>query len=461
MMLLLMLPAWPAKGFRLLFCIKSHAGRTLVVLIILFLQIVAQMSLPDFEIFSQLLFARIVAVRRILWTKHAAHNGKGHLYIPLVASTVEEAKKDLFPSYPATGDLPDMSAKDFISMLHPEAAPQPSLALALSDAKQLVGLLCARKPSEIGLLRDVFLEVALVAFLCDDAARAALCLSEAAALAAFMKKQATTVLPAAKSDASTAAPAKGGPPAKGAAPTAVSSTFNLPPFVQSELDEASAQYMSSRNGGDAPDPGAVSALSLFSLMTAMRREATVLPCEIASLRLMHAASIHAALIAGSPEYLSIAWPSSAATTSADSFVPDRVVSGWLHVGFGSGDSRYACLAVNSDDQQGLRVSLWSPALLTERRINRCFVLASEVVVAPSAGQDLESLLARSHGSGGAANADSALPVLAELCPQNEKFISEVQVSQWDHVAAFFDKASAAADSNSSSISSFFRQLVSK
>lgn len=419
------------------------------------------MPLPDFEIFSQLLFARIVAVRRILWSKHAVHNGKGHLSLSLAASTVEEAKKELFPSYPATGDLPDVSSKGFISMLHQETAPEPSLALALSDAKQLVGLLCARKPSEIGLLRDVFLEVSLIAFLCDDAAKAALCLSEAASLAAFMKRQATTVLPAAKSDASAAAPAKGAPPAKGAAPAAASSAFNLPPFVQSELEEASALYMSSRNGGDAPDPGAASALSLFSLMSAMRREATVLPCEIASLRLMHAASIHAALIAGSPEYLSIAWPSASATTSADSFVPDRVVSGWLHVGFGSSDSRYACLAVNSDDQQGLRVSLWSPALLTERRINRCFVLASEVVVAPAAGQDLDSLLARSHGSGGAANADTALPVLAELCPQNEKFISEVQVSQWDHVAAFFDKAAAAADSNSSSISSLFRQLVSK
>ncbi len=419
------------------------------------------MPLPDWDILAQLLFARLVAVRRSLWAKHAAHNGKGHLSLPLAASAVEEAKKELFPSYPAAGELPDVSAKSFISMLHQEAAPQPSLALALSDAKQLVGLLCARKPSEVGLLRDVFLEMALVAFLCDDAAKAALCLAEAASVAAFMKKQAATVLPAAKSDASAAAPSKAAPPAKGSAPAATSAAFNLPPFVQMELDEACAQYMASRSGGDAPDPGAASAQSLFSVMSAMRREATVLPCEVASLRVMHAATIHAALIAGSPEYLSIAWPSAAASTSADSFVPDRVVSGWLHIGFGAGDSRCACLAVCSDEQQNLRVSLWSPALLTERRITRSFVVASEVVVAPASGQDLESLLARPHGSGGAANADSALPVLAELCPQNEKFLSAVQVSQWDHLAAFFDKAAAAADSSSPSISSFFRQLVSQ
>ncbi len=424
-------------------------------------QIVAQMPLPDWDILAQLLFARLVSVRRSLWTKHAAHNGKGLLSLPLVASAVEEAKKELFPSYPATGELPDVSAKGFISMLHQEAAPQPSLALGLSDAKQLVALLCSRKPSEIGILRDIFLEVAMIAFLCDDAAKAALCLAEAASVAAFMKKQAVTVLPAAKSEAASAAPAKGAPPAKGAAPTSSSNTFNLPPFVQIELDEACAQYMATRNGGDAPGPDAASAQSLFSLMSAMRREASVLPCEMASLRLMHSASIHAALMAGSPEYLSIAWPSAAAVTSGDSFVPDRVVSGWLHIGFGAGDSRYACIAVCSDEQQRLRVSLWSPALLTERRINRSFIQASEVVVAPAAGQDLESLLARPHGSGGAASAESALHVLAELCPQNEKFLSEAKVTQWDHIAAFFDKDTAAADSSSPSISTLFMQLVSQ
>ncbi len=315
-----------------------------------------------------------------------------------------------------------MHVKGFISMLNQEAAPQASLAIALLDAKQLVGLLCSRKPSGIGILRDVFLEVALIAFLCDDAPKAALCLAEAAAVAAFIKRQAATVLPAAKSDASAAARAKGAPPAKRAATSSSSSAFNLPPFVQVELDEACAQYMSSRNGGDAPGPDAASALSLFSLMSAMRREATVLPCEIASLRLMHAASIHSALISGSPEYLAVAWPSAAAGTSAYSFVPDRVVSGWLHVGFGAGDSRHACIAVCSDEQQGLvGVSLWSPARLTERRINRSFIQASEVVVAPAAGQEWESVLARPHGSGGAASADSALQVLAELCPQNENF----------------------------------------
>ncbi len=424
------------------------------------MQIVAQMPLPDWDILAQLLFARIVAVRRSLWIKHAAHTGKGHLSLPLVASAVEEAKRDLFPSYPAAGELPDLSAKGFISMLHQETAPPPSLALGLSDAKQLVGLLCSRKPSDIGMLRDVFLEVALIAFLCDDAAKAALCLAEAASVAAFTKKQAAAMLPAAKSDATAAAPAKGAPPAKSAA-TAASAAFALPPFVQVELDEACAQYMASRNGGDAPGPDAASALSLFSLMSAMRREASVLPCEIASLRLMHSASIHAALIAGSPEYLSIAWPSAAAATLADSFVPDRVVSGWMHIGFGAGDSRYACLAVCSDEQQGLRVSLWSPALLTERRINRSFIQTSEVVVAPSAGQELESLLTRPHGSGGAASADSALHVLAELCPHNEKFLSEAKVTQWDHLAAFFDKTAAAADNSSPSISSFFRQIVSQ
>lgn len=425
------------------------------------LQIVAQMPLPDWDILAQLLFARIVAVRRSLWTKHAAHNGKGHLSLPLVASAVEEAKKELFPAYPSTGELPDVSAKGFISMLHQEVAPQASLAIALSDAKQLVGLLCSRKPSEIGILRDVFLEVALIAFLCDDAAKAALCLAEAAAVAAFIKRQAATVLPAAKSDASAAAPAKGAPPAKAAATSSSTSAFNLPPFVQVELDEACAQYMLARNGGDAPGPDAASALSLFSLMSAMRREATVLPCEMASLRLMHAASIHSALISGSAEYLAIAWPSAAAVTSADSFVPDRVVSGWLHIGFGAGDSRHACIAVCSDEQQGLRVSLWSPALLTERRINRSFIQASEVVVAPAAGQELESVLARPHGSGGAASADSALQVLAELCPQNENFLLEAKVTQWDHLAAFFDKTAAASDNSSSSISSFFRQLLSQ
>jgi hypothetical protein len=426
------------------------------------LQIVAQMPQPDWDILAQLLFARITAVRRCLWNKHAAHNGKGHLSLPLSAASVEDAKKELFPSYPSTGELPDVSAKGFISMLQQEAAPQPSLALALSDAKQLVGLLCSRKPSEIGLLRDVFLEVALVAFLCDDAAKAALCLAEAASVAAFIKKQAATVLPAAKADAAAAAPAKGAPPAKGAAPAAAaSSAFNLPPFVQVELDEACAQYMASRNGGDAPDPGAASALSLFSVMFAMRREASVLPCEMASLRMMHAASIHAALIAGSPDYLAVAWPAAAATTAADSFVPDRVVSGWLHIGFGAGDSRHACLAVCTDGQQSLRVSLWSPALLTERRISRSFVVASEVVVAPAAGQDLESLLARPHGSGGAATSETALPLLAELCPQNEKFASEVKPTQWEHIAALFDKAAAAADSTSPSISTFFRQIVSQ
>jgi hypothetical protein len=423
------------------------------------LQIVAQMPLPDWDVLAQLLFARLVAVRRSLWAKHAAHNGKGHRYLPLVATAVEEAKKELFPSYPAVGELPDVSAKGFISMLRPESVIEPSLALALSDAKQLVGLLCSRKPSEIGLLRDVFLEVAFIAFLCDDAAKAALCLAEAASVAAFMKKQAGTVLPAAKSDSAAAAPSKAAPPAKGAAPAAASTAFNLPAFVQMELDEACAQYMASRSGGEAPDPGAASAQSLFSVMSAMRREASVLPCEVASLRMMHAATIHAALIAGSPEYLSIAWPAAAATTSADSFVSDRVVSGWLHIGFGAGDSRYACLAVCSDEQQNLRVSLWSPALLTERRINRSFVVSSEVVVAPAAGQDLESLLARPHGSGGAATADSALLVLSELCPQNERFSSAVQITQWEHLAAFFDKAAAAADCSSPSISSFFRQLV--
>ena len=279
------------------------------------------MPLPDFEIFSQLLFARIVAVRRILWSKHAVHNGKGLLSLSLAASTVEEAKKELFPSYPATGDLPDVSSKGFISMLHQEAAPQPSLALGLSDAKQLVALLCSRKPSEIGILRDIFLEVAMIAFLCDDAAKAALCLAEAASVAAFMKKQAVTVLPAAKSEAASGAPAKGAPPAKAAATSSSTSAFNLPPFVQVELDEACAQYMLARNGGDAPGPDAASALSLFSLMSAMRREATVLPCEMASLRLMHAASIHSALISGSPEYLAIAWPSAAAVTRQNHSFP--------------------------------------------------------------------------------------------------------------------------------------------
>ena len=88
---------------------------------------------------------------------------------------------------------------------------------------------------------------------------------------------------------------------------------------------------------------------------------------------------------------------------------------------GAGDSRHACIAVCSDEQQGLRVSLWSPARLTERRINRSFIQASEVVVAHAAGQEWESVLARPHGSGGAASADSALQVLAELCPQNENF----------------------------------------
>jgi hypothetical protein len=305
------------------------------------------------------------------------------------------------------------------------------------------------------------LELALISFLSDDAAKAALCLAEAASVAAFIKKQAATILPAAKSEAAAAVPAKGAPPAKGAAPSAATTAFNLPPFVQLELDEACAHYMASRNGGEAPDPSAASAQSLVSVMSAMRREASVLPCELASLRLMHAASIHAALIAGSPEYLAVAWPSTAATTSADSFLPDRVVSGWLHIGFGSGDSRYACLAVCSDEQQGLRVSLWSPALLTERRINRSFVLASEVVAAPAPGQDLDSLLARPHGSGGAANADTALPILAELCPQNDMFLSRIQVTQWDHISAFFDKSAAAADNSSPSISSFFRQLVSQ